>query len=76
MGRATNALIVWLALLLVCSVFESNAISTDFYNTHFFIVLQMPLYGLVLFGCYAMMSIGYHLLVLQDCNEAADELQK
>ncbi len=27
-----------------------------------------------MFGCYAMVSIGYHLLVLDDCKDAQDEL--
>lgn len=75
MTRTTNALVLWLVGLLACSVLESATISNDFYNTHFFIVLQMPLYGLVLFGAYAMMSIGYHLFVLEDCNKASDELK-
>ena len=34
----------------------------------------MPLYAVVLFGCYALICIGYHMIVLEDCKEAQDEL--
>ena len=50
-------------------------VDIEFFKTYFFVVAQMPLYSLVLFGCYAMMSIGYHLLVLEDCTEAEKELR-
>lgn len=76
MNRVSISLVLWLAALLLLSVVECDAVSHDFYNSHFFVVLQMPLYALVMFGAYAMMSIGYHLLVLEDCNAASDELQK
>jgi hypothetical protein len=53
---------------------EWTSINNDFFNTYFFVVAQMPLYGLVLFGCYALCSIGYHLYVLEDCTQAQKEL--
>jgi len=34
----------------------------------------LPLYAVVLFGCYALICIGYHMIVLEDCKEAQDEL--
>ena len=49
---------------------EWSKIGNDFFGTYFFVVLQMPFYGLVMFGSYAMMSIGWHLFVLKDCNDA------
>lgn len=76
MNRAALSLMLWLGALLYFSVAESDKVSHDFYNSHFFVVLQMPLYALVMFGAYAMCSIGYHLLVLEDCNAASEELQK
>ena len=54
-----------------------------------FFLLTFPLYSIVLFGCYTLISIGYHLIVLgklldlflkvnlftiEDCKEAQDEL--
>ena len=74
MDNAQKALVYWLAALLVFSVFECTKISTDFYNTYFFVVAQSPLYALVMFGSYALCSIGYHLYVLEDCVDAQKEL--
>lgn len=75
MNNAQQALVAWLSALLACTLFEWTSISNDFLNTYFFVVAQMPLYGLVLFGCYALCSIGYHLFVLEDCTAAQKELQ-
>ena len=74
MRDSTAALVLWLVALLACSLCEQEAIKTDFWHTYFFIAAQMPLYFIVLFGCYALCSIGYHLLVLEDCTKARDEL--
>jgi Dolichol-phosphate mannosyltransferase subunit 3 (DPM3) len=40
------------------------------------LLLQSPLYLLVVFGCYALASIGYELFVFRDCDAAAAELSK
>ncbi len=74
MNNCSTALTSWLAALIVLSLFEYSTISSDFFNTYFFVVAQLPLYGLVVFGCYALVSIGYHLVVLEDCNDAHKEL--
>lgn len=55
---------------------EWSKIESNFTSTYFFVAMQMPLYCLVMFGAYAMMSIGYHLFVLKDCNDAHDEIRK
>lgn len=75
MRNFSIALIGWLALLLLLSVVEYSTVSSDFFHSYFFFVAQLPLYGLVLFGSYALCSIGYHLLVLEDCNDAHTELK-
>lgn len=75
MDNAQKALVAWLFALLACSLFEWYWIYTDFFNTLFFVIAQMPLYGLVLFGSYAMIVIGYHLYVLKDCDEAHKEIR-
>jgi hypothetical protein len=38
MNNCSTALISWLAALLVLSLIEYNNISTDFFNTYFFVV--------------------------------------
>jgi hypothetical protein len=76
MHNASTALVAWLVALLTFSLLEWTAISNDLFNTYFFVVAQLPLYGLVLFGCYALCSIGYHLYVLEDCTAAQKELQR
>ncbi|KAM6959553.1 dolichol-phosphate mannosyltransferase subunit 3 [Aplochiton taeniatus] len=35
----------------------------------------MPVYLLVLFGCYSIATIGYRVATFNDCEEAAKELQ-
>jgi len=32
------------------------------------------MYCLVMFGSYSMITIGYHMLVLEDCKDAQDEI--
>ena len=76
MRNFSFALVTWLAMLLVLSVTEYKTVSADFFHSYFFFVAQLPLYGLVLFGCYALCSIGYHLLVLEDSVDAHAELKQ
>lgn len=75
MGNAGKALVVWMAALVLTALLEWYWIGSDVFNTHFFVVAQAPLYALVLFGAYAMFSIGYHLWTLEDCTEADKELK-
>ncbi|XP_064204657.1 dolichol-phosphate mannosyltransferase subunit 3-like [Anguilla rostrata] len=35
----------------------------------------MPMYLLVVFGCYSLATIGYRVATFNDCREAAKELQ-
>ena len=76
MHNSQKALTLWLAALIFFSVLEWSSIENNLTSTYFFVTLQMPLYGLVMFGAYAMMSIGYHLFVLKDCNDAHDEIRQ
>ena len=76
MDNAQKALVGWMSALLVCSLFECCSLYHHFFETYFFFVLQMPFFALVLFGSYAMMSIGYHLFVLVDCHDAHAEIRK
>ena len=40
----------------------------------FVTIAQLPLAGLVYFGCYALINIGWHMLTLSDCKDAQDEV--
>lgn len=37
--------------------------------------LQLPFYALIVFGCYALVSVGSALYNYRDCDEAYDSLQ-
>ncbi|KAL5517354.1 hypothetical protein EMCRGX_G002890 [Ephydatia muelleri] len=39
-------------------------------------VLPLPVYALICFGCYALITIGYRLITFNDCTEAAQELKQ
>lgn len=35
----------------------------------------IPVYLLVVFGCYSLATVGYRVATFNDCNEASQELQ-
>lgn len=75
MNNAQMALVAWMAALVAFSILEwPFYLTSDFFNSMTFVVLQMPLYGLVMFGSYAMIVIGYHLYILKDCDVAHKEI--
>ncbi|XP_076864246.1 dolichol-phosphate mannosyltransferase subunit 3 [Brachyhypopomus gauderio] len=39
------------------------------------VVWPMPVYLLVVFGCYSLATVGYRVATFNDCEEAARELQ-
>ena len=39
------------------------------------VVWPMPVYLLVVFGCYSLATVGYRVATFNDCDEAAKELQ-
>jgi hypothetical protein len=86
-------LVVWLSTLLALSITELQTVAfkmgkVKFLSTYAFVVLQLPLHLLVLFGSYALCNIGYNLMVLckyslllltifiADCPDSHDELVK
>ena len=36
--------------------------------------MTLPLYSIVMFGCYALINIGYHMIVISDCEDAQNEV--
>ena len=70
LNKFTFVFILWLSVLTILTFcndtrkeFEKNP-----WESTIFFVLQLPLYSLVIFGCYAMISIGWHLLTLSKFN--------
>ncbi|XP_018961581.1 dolichol-phosphate mannosyltransferase subunit 3-like isoform X2 [Cyprinus carpio] len=39
------------------------------------LVWPMPVYLLVVFGCYSLATVGYRVATFNDCEDAAKELQ-
>ncbi|KAJ8273505.1 hypothetical protein GJAV_G00102340 [Gymnothorax javanicus] len=39
------------------------------------LIWPMPIYLLVVFGCYSLATVGYRVATFNDCQEAAEELQ-
>ncbi|CDW72564.1 dolichol-phosphate mannosyltransferase subunit 3 [Stylonychia lemnae] len=76
MSRSTASFLVWMSVLtaLIFCDCTRKELQKDPYHSYFFLVLQLPLYGLVLFGSYALTQIGWHLVTLSDCNDAHKEL--
>jgi len=76
LSRRMYLLIGYILALFYCLGLEAE--TKDFKRhpelSYTFFVLTLPLYFLVLFGCYTLVMIGYHMIILQDCKEAQDEL--
>ena len=88
LGRATYSLIAWLAATIVAVQMEAGteAFKTNPGHSYTFFLACFPLYCVVMFGCYTLITIGYHMVVLckysfdithpfvADCKDAQDEL--
>ncbi|XP_030757291.1 dolichol-phosphate mannosyltransferase subunit 3 [Sitophilus oryzae] len=60
---------IWLALL-------TNKIENIFVKDYYQLLLFSPIIFIVLFGIYALIIVLYRVFTFNNCNEAADELQK
>ncbi|XP_053559379.1 dolichol-phosphate mannosyltransferase subunit 3 [Bombina bombina] len=40
------------------------------------VIWPLPVYLLVVFGCYSLATIGYRVATFNDCEKAAQELQE
>nr|XP_033781488.1 dolichol-phosphate mannosyltransferase subunit 3 [Geotrypetes seraphini] len=40
------------------------------------LVWPLPVYLLLIFGCYALATVGFRVATLRDCEDAARELQE
>lgn len=66
MQKSVYGFVLWfgaLTVLISCDCTKKELMQ-DPYHSYFFWVLQLPLYGLMLFGSYALISIGWHLFTL------------
>ena len=64
--RSVAGFLLWfgaITYLMFCNC-TTKQLTTDPYHSCLFWILQLPLYGIILFGCYAMISIGWHLFTL------------
>ena len=64
--RTVAVFLIWLStltLLLFCDCTRTE-LKTSPYESTLFFVMQLPLYAIVLFGCYSLISIGWHLFTL------------
>ena len=77
MDKFASTLIYWLSALLVIAFVEwkNGSFEVDAYQTYTFVVFQAPLHYLVVYASICMMHIGYHLAILEDCNDASNELK-
>jgi len=68
-GKLLSFLAAW---LIVLNSRLSDQLSSQLYH----VVLLLPLYLLIAFGCYSIGVIAYNLLIFNDCKEATQELEK
>ena len=76
MDWAGSMIVYWLAAVLACAAIETmqGSFSPDPYQTYTFVALQLPFMGLVIYASQCISNIGYHLMVLEDCHDASNEL--
>ncbi|KAF7271815.1 dolichyl-phosphate mannosyltransferase subunit 3 [Rhynchophorus ferrugineus] len=60
---------IWLALL-------TNTIENSFAKDHYDLLLFSPVIFVALFGLYALTLVLYRVFTFNNCDEAAEELQK
>lgn len=60
---------IWLALL-------TNKIENSFVKDHYNLLLFSPVVFLALFGLYAFILVLYRVYTFNNCEDAAEELQK
>ena len=67
LSRAMYSLIFWILALLVAVTFESGEKDFKKHPEHSFsyFIMTFPLYCLVMFGSYTLITIGYHMIILR-----------
>lgn len=71
LSRAVYSLVFWLIALLVAVTFEAG--EKDFKkhpeHSYSYFIMTFPLYCIVMFGAYTLITIGYHMIVLRKSNQ-------
>ena len=66
LSKSTTYLLLWLSALTALILYPDTRkeFEENPWRSTIFLVLQLPLYCLVLFGCHALITIGWHLFIL------------
>ena len=72
LSKSVYSLIIWLLVLVLAITIEGDtkAFNKNPQQSYTFFILTLPLYSIVMFGSYALIAIGYHMFVLEDCKDA------
>jgi hypothetical protein len=66
LSRSVYIMITWIMALVLALQYEEGEkwFLRHPENSLTFFVATLPLYALVMFGCYSLIAIGYHMIVL------------
>lgn len=66
LGNTVYSAIAWLLAMLVAVQMESGTKEFRSHPEHSytFCLATLPLYCVVMFGCYSLICIGYHMIIL------------
>ncbi|KXJ13482.1 dolichol-phosphate mannosyltransferase subunit 3 [Exaiptasia diaphana] len=63
------AVTTWLSLLMGMVPFHVSHRLKE-------VIWPMPVYAIIVFGCYSLIVIGYRVATFNDCVEASESLKK
>ena len=70
LSKSIYNMIGWLIALLISISMETSLFKSGYFQFSItWFLLTLPLYAIVMFGCYAMIAIGYHMIVLRKCTK-------
>ena len=64
LSKSMYNMIGWLIALLISLTFENTSFKDAPNHSVTWFLMTLPLYAIVMFGCYAMIAIGYHMIIL------------
>ena len=73
LSRSVYSLITWLLALIVAITIEGSNKGFSPYSYTWFL-MTLPLYSIVMFGVYALINIGWHMITIEDCKDAQEEV--
>ena len=71
LSRSVYFLIFWLLALVISLSMEEGFKEFRAHPEHSytFFIMTFPLYCIVMFGCYSLITIGYHMIVLRKYSD-------